>query len=133
MGGSKIPTRQRLATYPVATKTSGSKSDVAMVSAATVIGFLLIMVVNTVLAAVSIRFFRLRLSTQWGAVVYSAVFIPLMYFVTTILLSGFVGFGGSGVEDKGTALIMVWVIPFTLAVSLELFWMPAPDEVELPE
>jgi len=56
-----------------------------------------------------------------------------MYFVTTILLSGFIGFGGSGVEDRGTALIMVWVIPFTLAVSLELFWMPAPDEVELPE
>ncbi|UPV75185.1 hypothetical protein M0R89_03725 [Halorussus limi] len=104
-----------------------------MVSAATAIGFLLIMVVNTVLAAVAIRFFRLRLSTQWGAVVYTVVFVPLLYVVTTILLSGFVGFGGSGVEDRTTALMLVWAIPFALAVSLEIFWMPAPDEIELPE
>jgi hypothetical protein len=104
-----------------------------MVSAATAIGFLLIMVVNTVLAAVSIRFFRLRLSTQWGAVLYTLVFVPLLYVATTILLSGFVGFGGSGAPNRTTALVLVWVIPFSLAVSLELFWMPPPDEVELPE
>ncbi|MFC7082367.1 hypothetical protein [Halorussus caseinilyticus] len=104
-----------------------------MVSAATVFGFLLIMVVNTVLAAVAIRFFRLRLTTTWGAVVYTAVLVPLLYFGTTILLSGFIGFGGSGVQDRGTALILVWVVPFTLAVSLDIFWLPSPDEVELPD
>lgn len=104
-----------------------------MASFATVFGFLLIIAVNTVVAAVAIRFFRLRLSTRWGAVVYTAVFVPVIYLVTTILLSGFVGFGGSGVRDTGTALILVWVIPFTLAVSLDIFWMPAPDEVELPD
>jgi hypothetical protein len=104
-----------------------------MASLATIFGFLLIIVVNTVIAAVAIRFFRLRLSTRWGAVVYTAVFVPLIYLVTTILLSGFIGFGGSGVQDRGTALILVWVLPFTLAVSLDVFWMPAPDEVDLPE
>jgi hypothetical protein len=104
-----------------------------MVPAATIIGFLLIMVVNTVVAAVTIRFFRLRLSTQWGAVLYTIIFIPVIYLVTTILLSGFVGFGGGGVQDRGTALILVWVIPFTLAVSLDIFWLPAPEEAELPE
>ncbi|NHN59990.1 MULTISPECIES: hypothetical protein [Halorussus] len=104
-----------------------------MASVATVFGFLLIMVVNTVLAAVAIRFFRLRLSTDWGAVVYTAVLIPLLYLATTILLSGFVGFGGSGVRDRGTALILVWVLPFTLAVSLDVFWMPSPEEVDLPD
>ena len=104
-----------------------------MAWAATVFGFLLIVVVNTVVAAVAIRFFRLRLSTRWGAAVYTAVFVPLVYFVTTLVLSGFVGFGGSGVSDTGTALIVVWVLPFTLALSLELFWMPAPEDVELPD
>ncbi|WP_158055515.1 hypothetical protein [Halorussus halophilus] len=104
-----------------------------MPSAATVIGFLLIIVVNTVAAAVAMRFFRLRLATQWGTVVYTALFVPLIYFVTTLLLSGFVGFGGEGVANKGNALILVWVLPFTLALSLELFWMPAPEDVELPE
>jgi hypothetical protein len=104
-----------------------------MPSAATIFGFLLIIVVNTVLAAVAMRFFRLRLATTWGAVVYTAVAVPVLYVATTILLSGFVGFGGTGVEDRGTALILVWVVPFTLALSLEFFWMPAPDEVELPD
>ncbi|WP_137284708.1 hypothetical protein [Halorussus salinisoli] len=104
-----------------------------MPSAATIFGFLLIMVVNTVLAAVAIRFFRLRLSTTWGVVVYTAVLVPLMYVATTILLSGFIGFGGSGVQDRGTALILVWVVPFTLAVSLDVFWMPSPEEVDLPD
>lgn len=120
-------------THPVVTRTLGPKTDPEMPSAATVFGFLLIITVNTVVAAVAIRFFRLRLSTRWGAAVYTAVFVPLVYLVTTIVLSGFVGFGGSGVEDKGTALILVWVVPFTLALSLDIFWMPALDEVELPE
>jgi hypothetical protein len=103
-----------------------------MVSAATVVGFLLIMVVNTLVAAVTIRFFRLRLTTRWGALLYTIIFIPLLYLVTTLLLSGFIGFGGSG-ADRGTALILVWVIPFTLAVSLDIFWLPAPEEIDLPE
>jgi hypothetical protein len=104
-----------------------------MASPATIFGFLLIIVVNTVIAAVAIRFFRLRLSTLWGAVVYTALFVPLTYLVTTILLSGFIGFGGGGVRDRGTALILVWVVPFSLAVSLDVFWMPAPEEIDLPD
>lgn len=101
--------------------------------AATAIGFLLIIGVNTIVAAVAIRFFRLRLATTWGAAVYTALFVPLIYFATTLLLSGFVGFGGSGVGDRSTALVLVWVLPFALAVSLDIFWLPSPDEVEMPE
>ena len=104
-----------------------------MSQVATLVGFLLIIAVNTVVAAVAIRFFRLRLETQWGAVVYTVVLVPFLFVATTILLSGFVGFGGEGVEDTGTALVLVWVVPFTLAVTLDLFWLPAPDEVETPE
>jgi len=104
-----------------------------MSQAATVFGFLLIIVVNTVVASVAIRFFRLRLSTRWGAVLYTAVLVPVIFLVTTIVLSGFVGFGGSGVRNRGTALVLVWVVPFTLAVTLDLFWLPAPEEAEIPE
>ena len=104
-----------------------------MLSAATVVGFLLIIVVNTVVSAVAIRFFRLRLATAWGAAVYTVLFVPVIYVVTTLVLSGVVGFGGSGVQDTGTALILVWVLPFMLALSLEFFWLPAPEEVEVPE
>ncbi|WP_135829385.1 hypothetical protein [Halorussus halobius] len=104
-----------------------------MSQAATLVGFLLIIAVNTVVASVVIRFFRLRLSTQWGAVVYTAVVVPLVFVATTILLSGVVGFGGEGVGDRGTALVLVWLVPFTLAVTLDVFWLPSPDEAETPE
>ncbi|WP_132057935.1 hypothetical protein [Halorussus amylolyticus] len=104
-----------------------------MSQAATLIGFLIIIVVNTLVAAVAIRFFRLRLSTAWGAAVYTVLFVPLIYLVTTILLSGFVGFGGEGVQDTGTALILVWVLPFTLALSLDIFWLPPPEEAGTPD
>ncbi len=103
-----------------------------MVSAATAFGFLVIILVNTVITAVVIRFFRLRLSTKWGAVVYSLLLVPLVYVATTILLSGAVGLGGTGIRDRGTALILVWVLPFTLGLSIDLFWMPPPEEVDLP-
>lgn len=103
-----------------------------MVSAATAIGFLVIILINTVITAVVIRFFRLRLSTKWGAVVYTLLLIPLVYVATTILLSGAIGFGGTGVRDRGTALILVWVLPFTLGLSIDLFWMPPPEEIDLP-
>ncbi|WP_231185464.1 hypothetical protein [Haladaptatus sp. DYF46] len=104
-----------------------------MVSAATVLGLSVIILVNTVITAVVIRFFRLRLSTRWGAVVYTLLLVPLVYVVTTIVLSGVIGFGGSGIRDIGTALILIWVLPFSLGVSIDLFWMPPPEEVELPD
>ncbi|SIR46471.1 hypothetical protein SAMN05421858_2342 [Haladaptatus litoreus] len=104
-----------------------------MVSAATALGFLVIIIINTVITAVVIRFFRLRLSTKWGAVVYSLLLVPLVYVATTLLLSGAVGLGGSGLQDTNTALILIWVLPFTLGLSIDLFWMPPPEEIDLPK
>ncbi len=104
-----------------------------MVSAATALGFLVIVLINTVITAVVVRFFRLRLSTKWGAIVYTLLLVPLVYIATTILLSGAIGLGGSGIRDRGTALILAWVLPFTLGISIDLFWMPPPEEIDLPE
>jgi hypothetical protein len=104
-----------------------------MITAATAIGFLFIIVVNTVITAVSVRFFRMRLETRWGAVAYTFLLMPLVYVATTLVLSGAVGLGGDGVRDVGTALILVWVLPFSLGISIDLFWMPPPEEIELPD
>lgn len=104
-----------------------------MVSAATALGLLVIVVVNTAVAAVLARFFRLRLKTRLGAVIYTVVLVPVVYIVTTLILSGVLGFGGQGFADTGTALIVAWVLPFTLGYSIHLFWMPPIEEVELPQ
>ena len=102
-----------------------------MVSVATVVGILLLVGVNTAVAALATRFFRVRLATRWGAVLYTVGFVLVLYVGTTILLSGFVGFGGRGVGDTGTALVLVWVLPLTLGYSIDYFWMPPPEQ--LPE
>lgn len=99
-----------------------------MVSVATVVGVLLLVVVHTFVAAVGIRFFRLRMATRVGAILYSLVFVPAAFLVSTLVLSGFVGFGGQGIADKGTALTLTWVLPFMLGYSIDLFWRPPPEE-----
>lgn len=104
-----------------------------MVSASTVLGMLLIIVVHTAIAAVMARFFRLRLATRLGAAIYTVLLIPVVFVVTTLILSGVLGFGGAGFRDTGTALILAWVLPFTLGYSIHLFWMPPIEEVELPQ
>lgn len=104
-----------------------------MVSASTVLGVLLIIAVHTAIAAVLARFFRLRLSTRLGAAIYTVLLVPVVFVVTTLVLSGVLGFGGEGMRDTGTALILVWVLPFTLGYSIHLFWMPPVEEVGLPQ
>lgn len=104
-----------------------------MVSAATVLGFVVIIAVNTAIAAVLARFFRLRLQTRLGAAIYTVLLVPVVFVVTTLILSGVLGFGGAGFRDTGTALILVWVLPFTLGYSIHLFWMPPVESVELPQ
>lgn len=104
-----------------------------MVSASTVLGLVVIIAVNTTVAAVMARFFRLRLKTRLGAVIYTILLVPVVFVVTTLILSGVLGFGGEGLGDTGTALTLVWVLPFTLGYSIHLFWMPPIEEVQLPE
>lgn len=104
-----------------------------MVTAPTVIGFAIIIVVNTATAAVMARFFRMRLATRLGAIIYTFLLVPVVFLMTTLLLSGFVGLGGEGFADTGTALILAWVLPFWLGYSIHIFWMPPLDELDLPE
>lgn len=90
-----------------------------------------IVAVHTVIAAVAARFFRLQLKTRWGATVYTAVLVPLLYVPTTIVLGGVLGLGGGLFQDR-SALVYVWALPFFLGLSIDLFWMPPPEEADLP-
>lgn len=103
-----------------------------MVSAATVVGYLVIVVIHTVIAAVGARFFRLRMKTEWGSVVYTLLLVPLALVVSTLVLSGVLGLGGP-IGSRDTALLLVVVVPLTLGYSIDLFWMPAPEDLDLPD
>ena len=103
-----------------------------MVSVLGLLGLAVILVVHTAIAAVLTRLLRVRLSSQWGPVVYAVLLIPVVLVVSTLVLSGVLGLG-SNLGDARTALFLLVAVPLALGVTIDYVWMPAPDEVELPD
>lgn len=100
-------------------------------SVLTGIGVALIVAIHTALAVVLTRFFRLQLKTDWGAAIYTLVLIPLALIVSTTILSGLLGLGGN-VGGRDVVLLLVIVLPLSLGITIDLFWMPSPEEIVLP-
>jgi cell division protein FtsW (lipid II flippase) len=101
-----------------------------MVDAADALGLALLVLVNSAAAALLTRFFRVRLQTRWGSLAYIAFAVPVALLVSTLVLGSVLG------PDLGSAATVVGVsilLPFSLGVSFDYFWMPAPEEVDLPE
>lgn len=103
-----------------------------MVSLASAIGLLVIIAVHTVFAAVATRFFRIRLDTQWGAAVYSLLLIPILLVVSTLVLSGALGLGAD-LGSQAMVVMFVIAIPLALGFTIDVFWMPHPDDIEVPD
>ena len=102
-----------------------------MVSVADVVGLLVILGVNSAVAALLTRFFRVRLKTRWGGMLYAVLLGSFALLVLTLVL------GGAGLgPDLGTPAAVVGVtvvLPLSLGIAFDYFWMPAPEEVDLPE
>ncbi|WP_049937117.1 hypothetical protein [Haloplanus natans] len=101
---------------------------------ATILDFALMAAVfagNTFLAAVMTRFFRLQLKTQWGTVVYTALLVPVALVVTTIVTFSL----GVGVNLGSPAAVLGLMIglPMGLGVTIDVLYVPSPEEYELPE
>ena len=103
-----------------------------MVSVLAIIGLLVVVAVHTVVAALLTRFFRVRLSTRWGPVLYALTLIPLVLIGSTLVLSGLFKLGPN-LGGPVTALFVMVFVPLALGITIDYVWMPAPDEVELPE
>lgn len=103
-----------------------------MVSVLALVGLLVVVAVNTAITAVATRFLRIRLSTTWGTVVYVALIVPALVVASTLVLSGVLGLG-TGLGDRATGILVSVVLPLVVGLSVDVFWMPHPDDVELPE
>jgi len=99
-------------------------------AAVTAVVLLGLVAVNTLVAAVGVRFFRLQLETRWGPVVYTALLVPVVYVVTALVVFGALGVGTGLDLDQTTLAVFFWVVPLSLGVSLDFFWVPAPEEVD---
>jgi hypothetical protein len=95
------------------------------------IGVAIIVAVHTVLAVVLTRFFRLQLDTDWGAAIYTVLLVPLALLVSATILSGALGLGGD-IGGRDVVLLLIIVLPLSLGIAIDVFWMPSPEEIELP-
>lgn len=102
-----------------------------MVSVVAFAGLLVIVLLNSAVTALMTRFFRVRLKTRWGGLVYSILLCPVAMFVVFMLLS-ILGFGAGLGLSSGVALTLTILVPLVVGVTFDYIWMPSPDEVELP-
>lgn len=103
-----------------------------MVSAADAIGLVIILGVNTALAALLTRFLRVRMATRWGTVVYVAFLVPVAQVIVTLVLSGPLGLGAN-LGSPATVIGIAVLLPFALGVAFDVLWMPTPEEAEVPD
>ena len=89
---------------------------------------------HTFLAGVATRFFRLRLSTSWGSVVYTLVLTPLLLLVSTLVFAGGLGVGtGINVGSSTILLALLIALPLALGIAIDYLYVPSPDDYELPD
>jgi hypothetical protein len=102
-----------------------------MATSLELLGLLFIVLVNTAATALATRFFRVRLETRWGSAVYTALLVPVLLVVLTLAI-GSLGIGPN--LGSPTAVFGVTVVlPMAVGVAFDYFWMPSPEEVDLPE
>ena len=102
-----------------------------MVSVVDIVGLFIILGVNSVVAALLTRFFRVQLNTQWGPIVYSVLLTPLVLVILVLVMGG-AGLGPN-LGSAATVLGLTVLMPLALGMSFDYFWQPPPDEVEVPD
>lgn len=101
------------------------------------LGFVLLVALvafHTLVAGVLTRFFRVRLATMWGWLLYTAALTPVVLLGSTMLFTGVFGIG-AGV-DLGSSAVVVGVfvlLPTALGATVDYLYIPPPEEYELPD
>jgi len=101
-----------------------------MVSVVAVTGLVVIVLINSAVTALMTRFFRVRLHTRWGGLLYSLLLCPLALLILGVVLS--VPVGPFITLGRTTFLGLVVIVPLALGMTFDYIWMPSPDEVDLP-
>ncbi|WP_225335409.1 hypothetical protein [Halomicrobium urmianum] len=103
-----------------------------MVSVVGLAGLLVIVLVNSAVTALLTRFFRVRLDTSWGSMLYALLISPVVCLILLLVLSGVLGLG-ENLGSRAAAVALTVLLPVAVGITFDYLWMPAPEEVELPE
>jgi hypothetical protein len=97
------------------------------------LGLLLgLLAAHTVVAAITTRFFRLRLDTQAGWIGYSLGLTPIFLFASTLIFTGGLGIGPN-LGSPVVAFAVLIGLPLALGITIDLLYVPQPEDVELPQ
>lgn len=101
-----------------------------MVSVVDLAGLLVIIAVNSTAAALVTRFLRIHLATRWGSMLYVGLLVPLVLVVLTLVLGTTLG---PDLQRRSTVVGLAILLPTAVGIAVDFFWMPAPEEIDLPE
>lgn len=102
-----------------------------MVSALALVLTVVALAVNTLVVAVLSRFFRIRLKTQWGWVTYTLLVSPVVLLVLGLIQGTVIA--APLFEGAAGLFLAVFVgVPLTLGFTIDLLYVPPPDEYDLP-
>jgi hypothetical protein len=91
-----------------------------------------VLVVHALVAAVMTRYFRIRLATDWGTVLYTLLFVPVVLLVLTQVFTGILGIG----PNLGSAVVVLAVmvgLPLAVGATVDVLYMRPPEAYDLPE
>lgn len=99
-----------------------------MVSLGGMVGLVVLVGLNAVLAGIATRFARLWAASRVGTVLAIAVLVPLVLTLSTMLLSG-VMYLGIDLGDTTVAVVLAIAIPMALGVTIDYVWVASPAAV----
>lgn len=103
-----------------------------MATALSLLLFGVVLVVQTLIAAVMTRYFRVRLNTRPGWVIYTVLLVPLALLATTLVFSGLLNIGPN-LGDPAVVLGVMVGMPTALGVTVDVLYVTPPDEYDLPD
>lgn len=103
-----------------------------MVSVVGLILLLAVLAIHSLISAVAVRFFRLRLQTQWSWIIYTVMILPVVLVASTLFFTGPLEIG----VDLGSPAMVFAVmigVPIAVGVTVDVLYVPPPEEYELPD
>ena len=100
-----------------------------MVSAGAAVGVAILIGVHTLIAAVTTRFLRLYADTPLGRTLAILLVVPLLLFLSTLVLSGALHLGFD-LQDRWAAVLVAIGLPMAIGVTIDFIWVASPEAVE---
>lgn len=103
-----------------------------MVSVVSLLLLTAVIGLHTLASAIMMRFLRIRMKTRGGWLLYSLLLPPVPLFLSTLAFTGPLGIGVD-LGSPAVALSVTIALPMVLGFTVDVLYVPSPEEYELPD